>query len=105
MSNSMIIEGGQGSDRINDLALHDFSTTPVGQVEILEDGTGFTTVNMQTKDVNTLEYGVSAQIAGSGNAPNFGTSHQKGEYISLQYDRQRITAIRLSAGSVRVYFT
>jgi len=105
MSNTLIQEGGQGSDRINDTALHLFTTTRVGQVEILEDGTGFTTVNMQTKNATTLAFQASAQIAGSGNAPNFGTNHQKGEYIALQSDFQRITAIQLSAGSVRVYFT
>lgn len=105
MSNTLIQEGGQGSDRIDDTVFHDFTSTPVGQIEVLEDGTGFTTVQLQTKDSNTLAFGVDQQVAGTGNPPGLGASHQKGEYISLVADFERITGITLSAGSVRVYFT
>ena len=104
MANTLIQEGGQGSERINDTALHNFPNNPIGQIEILEDGTGFTTVNMQTKNTTTLAFGVSAQIAGTTTAPSFGTSHQKGEFITGIFDEQRFTAIQLSAGSIRVYF-
>lgn len=102
---TLIQEGGQGSERISDTALHNFPTNPIGQIEILEDGTGFTTVNMQTKNTTTLEWSVSAQIAGTATAPTFGTAHKKGEFITGIFDQQRFTAIQLSAGSVRIYFT
>ncbi len=105
MSNTLILEGGQGSDRITDAVFHDFTNTPVGQVEILEDGTGFTTVQLQTKDANTLAYGVDQQVAGTGNSPGFGSNHEKGEYISLVSDFERVTGITLSMGKIRVYFT
>ncbi len=105
MSNTLIQEGGQGSDRIDDAVFHDFTNTPVGQIEVLEDGTGFTTVLLQTKNPTTLAYGVGQQVAGSGNAPGFGSNHQKGEYIPLVFDFERVTGITLSAGSIRVYFT
>jgi len=105
MSNTLIQEGGQGSQRIDDTALHIFTNNPVGQVEILEDSTGFTTVNMQTKNATTLLFGVSEQIAGTTTNPTFGANHQKGEYITGVSGFQRFTAIRLSGGSVRVYFT
>lgn len=105
MGNTLIQEGGQGSIDITDTALHDFSATPVGQIEILEDSTGFDTVNMETRDVNTLLWSVSAQIAGTGTAPGFSTGHPKGEYITGINDRQRFVAIKLNAGRVRCYFT
>ena len=105
MSNTLIQEGGQGSERINDTALHNFPNKPIGQIEVLEDGTGFTTVNMQTKNATTLAFGVSAQIAGTTTVPTFGTNHQKGEFITGISGFQRFTAIQLSAGSIRVYFT
>ena len=104
MGNSLIPEGGQGSMRIDDTATHDLSATPVAQVEILEDNTGFDTVNMQTRDLSTLAWQASAQIAGTDTPPTFGTNHLKGEYISGINDTQRFTAIKLSGGSVRVYF-
>ncbi len=102
---TLIQEGGQGSQRINDTALHNFPNKPIGQIEILEDGTGFTTVNMQTKNTSTLAWAASAQIAGTATAPSFGTSHNKGEFITGIINQQRFTAIQLSAGSIRVYFT
>lgn len=105
MSNSLIQEGGQGSIDITDTALHNFPNTPIGQVEVLEDGTDFETVNMQTKNMTTLAWSVSAQIAGTGTAPGFDTGHPKGEFITGRNDQQRFTAIKLSAGRVRVYFT
>ena len=101
---TFIQEGGQGSERINDVALHTFPNNPIGQVEILEDGTDFVTVSMQTKNPTTLQWSVGAQIAGTGTAPTFDTGHQKGEYITGVFDHQRFTAIRLNAGSIRVYF-
>ena len=105
MPNTLIQEGGQGSDRIDDAIYHNLATTPVGWVEILEDDTDFVTVHMQTKNVNTLQWGVSAQIAGTGTPPNFGTGHVKGEFISTLVEFQRIAGIALSAGSIRIYFT
>lgn len=105
MSNSLILEGGQGSNTITDTVFHDFTLTPVGQVEVLDDTTTFVTVQMQTKDSSTLLYGVDQQVAGTGNPPGFGSVHKKGEYISLVSDFERITGITLGAGSVRVYFT
>ena len=105
MSNTLIQEGGQGSIDITDTALHDFSATPIGQIEVLEDSTDFETVNMQTRNMTTLAWSVSAQIAGTGTAPGFSTGHPKGEYITGRNDQQRFTAIKLSAGRVRCYFT
>lgn len=104
MANTLILEGGQGSDRITDAVFHDLTNTPVGQIEILEDGTGFTTVQLQTKDAGTLLFGVDQQVAGTGNVPGFGSNHQKGEYISLVADFERITGITLGSGSIRIYF-
>lgn len=103
--NTLILEGGQGSDRIDDTVFHDFTSTPVGQIEVLEDGTGFTTVQLQTKNIPTLNFGADQQVAGTSNAPGLGSNHQKGEYISLVAGSERITGITLSAGSIRVYFT
>ena len=109
MGNTLIQEGGQGSDRITDTALHDYSATPIGVVEILEDDTDFDTVNMQTRDNATPEdtqaWQASVQIAGTATAPGFGTGHKKGEFISGIFDTQRFIAIKLSAGSCRGYFT
>lgn len=104
----LITGGAQGSERINDIIYHNLSTTPVAQVEILEDDTDFVTVHMQTRDnatpENTQAWGVSQQIAGTTTPPIFGTGHVKGEFISTLIDTQRITGIRLSAGSIRIYF-
>ncbi|KKN74677.1 hypothetical protein LCGC14_0388790 [marine sediment metagenome] len=105
MANSLILEGGQGSNTITDAVFHDLTLTPVGQVEVLEDSTTFVTVQMQTKDPDTLLFGVDEQVAGTGNPPGFGSVHKKGEYISLKSDFERVTGITLGAGSVRVYFT
>lgn len=105
MSNTLISVGGQGSIDITDTALHDFSSTPVGQIEVLEDSTGFSTVNMETRDDSTLAWGVSDQIAGTGTAPGFSTGHPKGEYITGVYDKQRFVAVQLSGGRVRCYFS
>ena len=105
MSSTLRQEGGQGSQEITDTALHNFPDTPIGQVEVLEDGTDFDTVNMQTRNMVNLAWSVSAQIAGTGVAPGFSTGHPKGEYITGRNDQQRFTAIKLSAGRVRVYFT
>lgn len=99
--NTLIQEGGQGSGRITDTALH--ADLLVGQVEILEDDTDFEVVNMQTKDATTLAWSVSATIAGTGIEPHFGTGHRKGEYIAGISGFQRIVAIKLSAGSIRYY--
>lgn len=103
----LITGGAQGGERINDVALHDFAVRPVLRVEILEDGTDFGTVNMETKDdatpENTLAWQASVQIAGTGIAPVFGTNHQKGEFISGILGTQRFVAIKLNAGSIRVY--
>ncbi len=105
MSNTLILEGGQGSTTINDAVFHDLTSTPVGQIEVLEDSTDFTTVQLQTKDASTLAFGVAQQVAGVGTLPSFTTGHKKGEYISLRSDFERITGIALSEGSIRVYFT
>jgi len=105
MANSLILEGGQGSTTIGDILFHDLTATPVGQIEILEDDTDFVTVQLQTKDPNTLAFGVDQQVAGVGTLPSFTTGHTKGEYISLKSDFERITGIALSAGKIRVYFT
>jgi len=105
MSNTLITEGGQGSIDITDTALHDFSSTPIGQIVVLEDSTGFSTVNMETRDDNTLAWGVSDQIAGTGTAPGFSTGHPKGEYITGVYNKQRFVAVQLSGGRVRCYFS
>ena len=102
--NTLIQEGGQGSQRINDTANYDFSGRPVGQIEILEDSTAFETVNMQTKNMTSLAWQASQQMVGTGLSPSFGSSHSKGEYISGIFDQQRFTWIKLSAGSIRVYF-
>lgn len=105
MANSLILEGGQGSTTINDTVFHDLTTTPVGQIEVLEDSTDFTTVQLQTKDPNTLAFGVDEQVAGVGTLPSFTTGHRAGEYISLRAGFERITGIALASGRVRVYFT
>lgn len=93
----------QGTDKFDDLLLH--SGLDVIYVEILEDDTIFTTVQMQTKNGTTLQFGVDAQIAGTGTAPNFSNNaadpHPKGELIAMS-NIQRVTAIRLGAGSCRV---
>lgn len=105
MSNTLITEGGQGSIEITDTALHDFTSTPIGQIQVLEDSTGFTTVNMETRNDTTLAWSVSQQIAGTSIAPGFSTGHPKGEYITGKFDKQRFTAIQLSGGRIRVYFS
>ncbi len=105
MSNSLILEGGQGSTTITDAVFHDLTATPVGQVEVLDDNTTFVTVQLQTKDPNTLAFGVGQQVANVGTLPSFTSTHKKGEYISLKSGFERITGIALGAGSVRVYFT
>lgn len=103
--NTLILEGGQGSNTITDTVFHDFTSTPVGQVEVLDDATTFTTVQLQTKDADTLAFSVDEQVAGSGDPPGFGSTHKKGEYISMKSGFERVTGITLGGGSVRVYFT
>lgn len=105
MANTIRETCGQGSLRIEDTNFHDLTLTPIDQIEILEDGTGFTTVQLQTKDGSTLLYGVDQQIAGTGQAPNLSTGHVKGEFISLKTGFERITGITLSSGSITVCFT
>jgi hypothetical protein len=100
MSNTLRETGGQGSGRIVDAV--PVSGLDVDMVEILEDDTDFDTVQMQTKDSNGL-WGVDVQIAGTTTEPHFGTGHVKGEFISMVYDNQRITHIKLGAGSIRYY--
>lgn len=104
MANTVRETCGQGSLRINDTVFHDLTETPIDQIEILEDSTDFTTVQLQTKDPSTLLYGVDQQIAGTGIAPNLDTGHGKGEFISLKSDFQRITGITLASGSITVCF-
>ena len=92
----------QGGTKINDTALH--TGLDVDIVEVLEDNTGFTTVNMQTKTTDTLAFAASVQMVGTANAPLFETTgHNKGELIEMRYNEQRVTAIQLLTGSVRVY--
>ena len=92
----------QGGIKISDTALH--TGLDVDIVEVLEDSTGFTTVNMQTKSTTTLQFGVSQQMVGTGNEPTFETTgHNKGELIKMRYNEQRVTAIQLLTGSVRIY--
>lgn len=105
MSNTLIVEGGQGSTIIKDTDFHDLTLTPVGQIEVLEDNTDFVTVQLQTKDPDTLNYGVDEQVAGVGTLPSFTTGHAAGEYISLKSDFERVTGIALSTGKIRIYFT
>lgn len=105
MSNTLISEGGQGSTTITDAVFHDLTATPVGRVEVLDDATTFVTVQLQTKDTDTLLFGVDQQVAGVGTLPSFGSTHKNGECISLKSGFERITGIALGAGSVRVYFT
>lgn len=92
----------QSGIKISDTALH--TGLDVDIVEILEDGTGFDTVNMQTKDTSTLEFQASAEMVSGGGSPTFQSSgHVKGELIQMRYDKQRVIAIKLNAGSVRTY--
>jgi len=92
----------QGGTKFNDTALH--TGLDVDIIEVLEDSTGFTTVNMQTKTTDTLAWAASAQMVGTGNAPLFETTgHNKGELIEMRYNEQRVVAIQLLTGSVRVY--
>lgn len=92
----------QGGIKINDTALHTGGDWDI--VEVLEDSTGFTTVNMETKDSTTLLFAASVQMVGTTNAPIFETTnHSKGELIRMRYNEQRVTAIQLLTGSVRVY--
>lgn len=96
----------QGGTKFNDTALHTGGDWDI--VEVLEDSTGFTTVNMQTKDTTggspTLAWAASVQMVGTTNAPLFETTgHSKGELIRMRYNEQRVTAIQLLTGSVRVY--
>lgn len=105
MANTIRETCGQGSLRIDDTDFHDLTETPIDQIEILEDGTDFTTVQLQTKDTSTLSYGVDQQIAGTGIAPNFSTGHGKGEFMSVKSNFERITGIQLASGSITVCFT
>lgn len=76
----------------------------VDTIEILEDGTGFDTVNMQTKDSGTLEFQASAEMVSGGGSPTFESSgHNKGELIEMRYNEQRVIAIKLNSGSIRAY--
>ena len=105
MANSLILEGGQGSTTITDTVFHDLTATPVGQIEILEDSTDFTTVQLQTKDPDTLLFGVDLHVPRIIKIHSFTTGHKAGEYISLVNDFERITGIALASGRVRIYFT
>lgn len=105
MSNTLILAGGQGSTIIKDTVFHDLTLTPVGQIEVLEAGTGFTTVQLQTKDTITLAFGIDQQVANEGTLPSFTTGHAAGEFISLRSGFERVTGIALSAGKIRIYFT
>lgn len=92
----------QGGIKIANTAL--VTGLDVDIVEVLEDGTGFDTVNMQTKDTSTLEFQASVEMVSSGGSPTFQSSgHNKGELIQMRYNEQRVTAIKLNAGSVRAY--
>lgn len=92
----------RGGIKIEDTALH--TGLDVDTIEILEDSTGFDTVNMQTKTTDTLLFAASAEMVSSGGEPNFNaTGHVKGELIEMQYNEQRVIAIKLNGGSVRAY--
>jgi len=101
MSNTLRATAGKGGGRITDTALH--TGLDIDQIVILEDSTGFTTVNMQTRNDSTLEWGTSQQIAGTTTEPHLGTGHKAQEYIALEFNEQRIVAIQLSGGSIRYY--
>ncbi|KKN67191.1 hypothetical protein LCGC14_0463640 [marine sediment metagenome] len=92
----------QGGIKISDTALHTGLDGDI--VEVLEDLTGFDTANMQTKNDTTLAWAASVEMVSTGGEPTFNASgHVKGELIRMGYNRQRITAIKLNGGSVRVY--
>lgn len=92
----------QGGDEISDTALHTDIDADI--VEVLEDSTGFDTVNMQTKNSTTLLYEASVEMVSNGGAPGFNSSgHQKGELIKMRYNEERVIAIKLNAGSIRWY--
>ena len=93
--------GGRGTGRINDTSLH--TGLDIDQIVILEDDTSFETVLMATKDTTDLEWELPVNIAESGDEPDIGLSHVKGEYIPLKFNEEKITAIQLSSGSIRYY--
>lgn len=92
----------RGGILIEDTALH--TGLDVDTIEILEDSTGFDTVNMQTKDGTTLLFAASVEMVSSGEAPNFNaTGHVKSELIEMEYNEQRVIAIKLNGGRIRAY--
>ena len=97
--NTLILEGGQGSDRINDTALH--TNLSVGQIEILED-TEFAQAFKQTLQPNGT-FSVGVEIVAGGQSPGLGAGHKAGEYISMISGEEKITQIQLVSGNIRTY--
>lgn len=99
MTNTLILEGGQGSDRISDTAVH--SNLSVGQIEILED-TVFGEAFIQTLQKDGT-FSVGVNVVGTTDPPGLGGGHKAGEYISLVSGQERLSQIRLISGAIRTY--
>lgn len=103
--NTLIVEGGRGSNRIIDTTVH--ANLSVGQIEILED-TEFESVFKQTSTDQGNTWSVGVEIVASGDDPGVGPGHKAGEYISLITlggTIERISQIKLASGSIRYYNT
>ena len=96
--NTLILEGGQGTNRITDTSVHNIEAA---QIVVLEDSTEFGAVFISTLQADGT-FGNPTLLA-AGVAPGLGAGHQKGEYISLVSGEQIFSQITLVSGSIRYY--